>query len=165
MEEGEGRTTKCLLCYHRPWRKEDFSRADRPTPPSILRISFPKRPSSRQPTGRKARSFCRRGKLQRSVSSEEKWENGGDLAPGFNVRSRRRRYGFRLFARCRVLPRPRVRLTLGALMTCYYGACGRPRLDTPAPAAAERPNLSCRTIGTTRAIFPRQNAFRILQRH
>ena len=66
---------------------------------------------------------------------------------------------------CSPPPRPRVRLTLGALMTCYYGACGRPRLDTPAPAAAERPNLSCRTIGTTRAIFPRQNAFRILQRH
>ena len=60
----------------------------RPTPSSIVRISFPKRPGSRQPTGRKARSFCRRGKLQRSVSSEEKWENGGDLAPGFNVRSR-----------------------------------------------------------------------------
>ena len=50
---------------------------------------------------RKARSFCRRGKLQRSVSSEEKWENGGDLAPGFNVR---RRYGFRLFARRRRAP-------------------------------------------------------------
>ena len=113
-------------------------------------------PAADRQADRKARSFCRRGKLQRSVSSEEKWENGGDLAPGFNVRSRRRRYGFRLFARCRVLPRPRVRLTMGALMTCYYGACGRPRLDTPAPAAAERPNLSCRTIGTTRAIFPRQ---------
>ena len=119
-------------------------------PSSILRISFPKRPDTRQPAGRPTGRRDRFVVVENCNGAFPRKRNGRMAETLLRVSMfavAAAALSLRISLICSP-PRPRVRLTLGALMTCYYGACGRPRLDTRAPAAAERPNLSCRMIGT-----------------